>query len=341
MSFTRIIFFFLICAACSKDTFHQGDFFFLVNKQAQMPVIVRGNKASGVFILFVHGGPGGTAIQKIGLPAFNELEKSYATVFWDQRSSGSSQGNSDDKYLTLDQFVEDLDKLIDLIRYKYHQPEIFLLGHSWGGCLGTAYLTDPQRQNKIRGWIEVDGAHNNPKGDSLSLQWITDYAARQIGVRHDADVWNYALKWYKQNPNFTSDQMEHYSFLEKAHAYIYDPNVKRDPKVFPEYSFDYVFESPADVTAALTNYQYVIKKFVISDIDLTPQMSLITIPSLIIWGKQDGVIPFPMAEHAYRSLGTADADKDIVTLEHSGHFGYYEEPTEFTNAVSAFVERFR
>lgn len=110
-----------------------------------MPVSVRGNKSSGIFIVFLHGGPGGTALQKIGLPAFDALEESYATVFWDQRGSGSSQGNSSDKLLTLGQFVEDLDKLIDLISYKYDHPKIFLMGHSWGGCLGTAYLLDPVR----------------------------------------------------------------------------------------------------------------------------------------------------------------------------------------------------
>src|SRR4051812_48419185 len=103
----------LISASCGDDTFLKGDFFYLVSKGAQMPVSVRGNKSSGVFILFVHGGPGGTAFQKIGLPAFNELEKNYATVFWDQRGSGTSQGNSDDRLLNLHQFVEDLDKVID------------------------------------------------------------------------------------------------------------------------------------------------------------------------------------------------------------------------------------
>ncbi len=324
--------------SCKEDMYYQGDFFFLVNKQANMPVSVRGNKASGIFILFLHGGPGGTALQKIGLPAFNDLETSYATVFWDQRSSGSSQGNSPTSLLTLDQFVEDLDKLVDLIRYKYNNPRIFLMGHSWGGCLGTAYLANPQHQAKIKGWIEVDGAHNNPTGDQQSLDWMTMYAESAVTNHIDVDFWNYVLSWYARNPNFTSDQLEHYAFLERANGYIHDPSLKKDPVTFPEFSFDYMFNSPADVSMALTNYNHVIKNFIISNIDLTVQMQNITLPSLILWGKYDGVIPVAMASQALNALGTDPAKKSIVELPNSGHVGFYEEPDLFVSAVRGFIE---
>ena len=330
----------LVLLSCKEDIFFEGDFFYLVNKGAQMPVSVRGNKNSGIFIIFIHGGPGGTALQKIGLPAFNALEQSYATVFWDQRASGSSQGNSADKYLTLGQFTEDLDKLVDLIRHKYDNPEIFLIGHSWGGCLGTSYLTANQRQQKIKGWIEVDGAHNNPKADSLSMQFVRDYAINQIGKGIDSDFWNYVLDWYQKNPNFTTDQLEHYAFVEKAHGYIYDPDLQSGQK-FPSYSFDYLFDSPANVTAALTNYNHVIRNFIISDIDLTTEMKNITLPSLIIWGLHDGIIPYPMANQALQALGTPDQNKKVVTLSSSAHEGFYEEPENFVDAVTAFVEKYK
>jgi proline iminopeptidase len=331
----------VVVAGCSESTYDQGDFFFLVNKGAQMPIIVRGNKASGIFVFFIHGGPGGTAIQKIGLPVFNQLERSYATVFWDQRGSGSSQGNSPNSLLTLDQFVEDMDKVIDLIRSRYNNPKIFLFGHSWGGCLGTAYLLDAGRQSKIKGWIEVDGAHNNPKGDSLSLQFVTAFAQTQLLAQQDVSFWNYALTWYAQNPNFTSDQLEHYAFLEKAHGYVHDPSVKRDPKTFPEYNTSYLFDSPSDITAELLNYDNVIKHFIISNIDLTPAMKNITLPSLLLWGEFDGVIPFPMAQQAYNALGTPPAQKSIVKLPNAAHFSFYEDPVQTADSVTAFINRYK
>jgi proline iminopeptidase len=331
----------LVVGSCSDDTYREGDFFFLINRSAKMPVVVRGNKDSGIFILFIHGGPGGTALQKMGLPAFNDLENSYATVFWDQRASGSSQGNSPDELLTLSQFVEDLDKLVDLIGYMYNHPKIFLMGHSWGGCLGTAYLTDAGRQNKIKGWIEVDGAHNNPMGDALSMDWVKSHAQEQVNLNIDPEFWHYVISWYEKNPDFTSNQLEHYAFVDKANGYIHDPSVKRIPSAFPAFSTAYVFNSPADVTMQLTNDNHVIKDFIISDIDLTPQMGKITLPSLILWGQFDGVIPIAMARQALDALGTAAPGKTITILPNSGHVGFYEEPELFAATVRQFVEQYK
>lgn len=326
--------------ACFDDTFYEGDFFYLVSKKAQMPVSVRGKTDSGVLIVFLHGGPGGTALQKIGLQAFNELEKHYGLVFWDQRASGSSQGNSQLKDLNLEQFTEDLDKLIDLLREKYHQPKIFLMGHSWGGCLGTNYLIDAGRQAKVGGWIDVDGAHDNPDGDHLSMLFVINYAQQQIAAGNDVDFWQYVISWYAENPDFTTDQLEHYAFVDEAHGYIFDPALAASEQ-FPNYSFAYLFESPANVTASLINYNNVIKNFIISDIDLTPKMGSIQIPSLIIWGAHDGIIPYPMAQQAYDALGTTPDRKRIVTLQNSAHNGYHEEPAVFADAVRTFVEEFR
>jgi pimeloyl-ACP methyl ester carboxylesterase len=118
-----------------------------------MPVWVRGHKNAQVFILVLHGGPGARATEYIGLPSFNSLEKEYAVVYWDQLGSGNSQGNARPESLTREHFKQDLDKLMELIRVKYKQPSLFLLGHSGGGTLGTLYPVDSQRLNKIKGWI--------------------------------------------------------------------------------------------------------------------------------------------------------------------------------------------
>lgn len=305
-----------------------------------MPVAVRGKTDSGVLIVFLHGGPGGTALQKIGLRAFNDLEQSYGMVFWDQRSSGSSQGNSARSDLTLEQFTEDLDKLVDLLHSRYKNSSIFLMGHSWGGCLGTNYLLDNDRQGKVRGWIDVDGAHNNPEGDDLSMQFVINYAQQQIIKGTESDFWQYVISWYARNPNFTTDQLEHYTFVDKAHGYVFNPSLDASEK-FPNYSFSYMFESPANLPASLINYNNVIKHFIISDIDLTPKMGAIETPSLIIWGAHDGIIPYAMAQNAYDALGTPPDKKQIVTLPNSAHNGFHEEPAAFVSAVRAFVEEYR
>jgi len=139
----QIIVFILFVYSC--DIIYQtknDDFYYIRNNGADMPVWVCGNKDSNAFIIFLHGGPGGSAQAYHYLQAFNKFEENYACVYWDQRAAGASHGNSQIEDFTIEQFVNDTGKVVDSIRAKFKNPSIFLLGHSWGGCLGTAFLLD-------------------------------------------------------------------------------------------------------------------------------------------------------------------------------------------------------
>ena len=79
------------------------NYFWIDRNNASMPVWVRGNIDSGVFIIFNHGGPGscGTLESIIEVAPGNGqldhpsplkvLEDEYAMVYWDQRHSGMSK----------------------------------------------------------------------------------------------------------------------------------------------------------------------------------------------------------------------------------------------------------
>jgi pimeloyl-ACP methyl ester carboxylesterase len=245
-----------------KPTFH------LKNKEATMPVVVRGKMDSDILILFLHGGPGGTAMKKIGTRAFNGLEEEFGVVYWDQRGATGSQGGTQKKYMNLNQFIEDLDVLIDKIRNLYPTSQLFLMGHSWGGGFGTAYLTDPIRQSKIAGWIEVAGAHNNPKGDSLSAVWVKNHAKEKIMKGEHVQYWKRALKWYEKNPRFDSNAMAHYNFVRKSHGY---QSVEGDSLgQYPGYVNIDILRRPVRYVAYYFNFYQTLNKFIISDIDLTP-----------------------------------------------------------------------
>ena len=63
----------LLITSCSKEKYFDGDHFFVRNEGAEMPVYIKGNIESGVFILFVHGGPGGNATLASFIPVSQEL----------------------------------------------------------------------------------------------------------------------------------------------------------------------------------------------------------------------------------------------------------------------------
>ena len=119
-----IIFVFLL-GSCddqllSKD-YQGGDWFYLESKGAIMPVWVTGNKSSKVFVLYLHGGPGGSAIGSVYMAGLRKMKSDYAIVYWDQRGSGESKGNAKPESFTLEQCVEDLWKLVHILRYKYQE----------------------------------------------------------------------------------------------------------------------------------------------------------------------------------------------------------------------------
>lgn len=300
-----------------------------------MPVIVRGKVDSRILILFLHGGPGGTAMKKIGTRAFNGLEEDFGVVYWDQRGAEGSQGGNQNKYMNLGQFIEDLDVLIDKIQTLYPTSQVYLMGHCWGGGFGTAYLADTTRQSKITGWIDVAGAHNNPKGDSLSAAWVKNYAKEKIVKGEQVRYWKRAISWYDKNSRFASNALGHYNFVRKSHGYQYAEGDSLG--VFPCYTNMDIIRKPFSYAAYYLNYYSTLNKFIISDIDLTPQMKNITLPSLIIWGDKDGLIPVAMASEAYHALGTSGSKKQLVIFENTAHTIYYEQPTRFVIAVKEFV----
>jgi pimeloyl-ACP methyl ester carboxylesterase len=67
-------------------------------------------------------------------------------------------------------------------------------------------------------------------------------------------------------------------------------------------------------------------------------MDRITLPSLIVWGRHDGILPVELADDAYERLGTPRSDKSIVIFEDSAHSPMFEQPDAFNRAVIDFIE---
>jgi len=326
--------FFLQC----RGKCHDGIQFSHKNKHAVMPVVIRGNIASNVLIVFLHGGPGGSGLKKIGTRAFSELENDFAVVYWDQRASGQSKGGKQKKYLTLEQSVEDIDLLIDQLKIQFPASSIFLMGHCWGGGLGTAYLLDKTRQAKISGWIDVAGAHNNPKGDSLSMEWVKQYARNQIASDKEVGYWKNALKWYDKHPDFSSEALGHYLFVRKSHGYL--KHEADSLGVYPGYKVKDLAKIPGEYIGYYLNYYQTLSKYIVSEYDFTDAMKEIEIPALVIWGRNDGLIPVTMGYEAFDALGTPCEEKQLVVFENTAHTVFYEQPVEFTKAVKSFINTF-
>ncbi len=318
---------------CGEEEFQvAGDFFYLESEEAIMPVWVKGNQASNTFIILLHGGPeGGSSQYYTVFPSHQKIEENFAIVYWDQRMCGMSQGNPSMKDATLEQFTEDLDKLVRVINEKYDHPQLFLMGHSWGGALGTNYLL--QHQSKIKGWIEVDGGHSWTAANALSRDATVQYAQQKVATGEETDFWNFALQWYEKHPVVGINDNAHYSFVGAAHGYDYNPESDSLRVPFT----DLLFFSPISTAYFFVPYHFA---FLDKGLALQDRLPEITIPTLLCWGKHDGVFPLPIAYDTYNKLGTPEKDKHLHVFEQSAHSPNYEQPTKFAQAVIRFVAQY-
>lgn len=338
----------ILISGCEKNDFEltkQADeFFFLRNKGADMPVWVSGNTASKTFILFLHGGPGDSALgAKVLFDFAEEIEQSYAMVYWDQRSSGSAQGHFDNDLLSIDQFVDDLDKLVVLLKNKYGSDmKLFLMGHSWGGHLGNAYLIDEERQSKIDGWINIDGGYSFSKIANHAKPMLIENAIQQIALSNNIAEWTEILEWCQSKDTLIT----HHEILQiNKFGHIASSLLRNSiaAGITPSAQdfLNMIFFSPVSNLAPGANRSPNMNNFVeeIVDIDVYHELKNVTIPSLFMVGKFDFIVPPLAVNDAFQKIGAGE--KEMVIFEHSGHSPYISETLLFNRTVINFVEQYR
>ncbi len=326
----------LFLSSCEKMDFYQGDNFYVKNAGAEMSVMVKGNLDSETFILFVHGGPGSNATIPSFLPVSNDLEQDHAFVYWDQRGCGLSRGNPDPSTFTVEQFVDDLDLVVETLKQRYNNPRIVLFGVSWGGALGSAYLSTDNYQDKIDGFICMNSGHNLVKGLPLSVEWVKDYAEEQINLEIDVNYWTEVRDWCATEPDMTviDNYFRYDGYLSETNAYIKDPDQELQG---PEIGNSAIMSSYLSL-AVFFNGPYLAKRFNILELDLSADMERIEIPTIVIWGRHDGVNTIEMGYDAYNSIGGPEfEDKELVIFENSAHFGHVEEQELFLATVRRFI----
>jgi pimeloyl-ACP methyl ester carboxylesterase len=350
----NIIIVLLIILLIGCEDNYQGktnDFFYLRNDGADMPVYVEGDVSSNKFVIFLHGGPGGTDIiyNRMLRHFSDEMERNFAMVYYEQRGGGISSGNYSSTRLTVDQHVKDLNVLIELLKYKYGQNiKIYLIGHSWGGALGTAYLL--KYQEKISGWVEVDGAHEfiNCR---LQINKLREIALQQNNISKSQKFWQEVLDMI-DTISIDNDGMVSDEAISKLNKYAYkaEEALVNDSVI----KYDYTNVDPIKELGGLINYYFFseydplttrLNEFMTSSgigmfdevkkINYTNQLKNITIPSLFLWGKYDLVLPFELGQEAYNSIGSVY--KDIYIFQNSGHSPMLYEPDLFTEKVLRFV----
>jgi pimeloyl-ACP methyl ester carboxylesterase len=301
-----------------------------------MPVHVKGNTASKLFLVFVPGGPGLGGLNYRG-PGFTDIEKTYAIAYTNQRQTGSTQGNSSVPN-TIAQANEDLRMTIDLLKKRYGSDvSIFAIGHSFGAKTLAAYVTQGTNQNNLKGWIDMAGwTDKNAKVATTLRDAALQFGEQEIALGKNVAEWTPIVAWCKANPGeLTDNNLPTFGHSETLFSeYIENPFVD---------NFNMYTKDNLPATATLSSLLSITLSGTLLDelklANIHTDIKNVIIPSLYLAGKYDLICPYASIEDLYNK--TPIANKKIVRFEKSGHQLYNNEPIKFAKEVTEFMEKYK
>lgn len=332
----------LLFGSCSESEFlNEGDFFHLSNDGAKLPIWVKGNPDSDIILITVHGGPGDSGMEQTIALGFKYLEDDYLCVHWDQRFSGMTQGHPDKSTMNFDQFVEDTEKVVQLIQHKYPDKKLFMIGHSWGGQLSAGYLGRDNHASNFKGWIDLDGSIYGDLEAQLMKNWILERVPAEL-EKPDADIefWQFIIDWYEENPNpgnYTDPEPYFYASALKGDAYDWEKVQAENPTPYIEL----IFKSMFSMSFYVDSFGEKEELKWLDEINLTPELENINIPVLLLWGADDGIVPATVADYVYEHLATDPSMKRLVKIEECAHGPQHDQPEIFYNEVKDFIETYK
>ena len=292
---------------------------------ADLFVELRAADSTKPVVLFLHGGPGDHISALLPFMAYPgpALERSFTMAYLYERGVGKS-GPAPLSSQTLAQHVRDVDHVADYLRRRFRVRRIAIIGHSWGGLLGTRYVLD--HGDKVSALVQVCGPFNLPRGDR--------------------DLYTTSLAWYRSQKDSAS-----VGALEKLgpppwHTLEDVITSRRYAKVgptpgVPDMDMQRVLAaggySAADPKAMANAMAIVGAMFrELSLVNLEPRLPTARTPMLLMAGGRDGIVLPKSVKPGFDAWG---GPKEFSLFEHSGHLPYVDSTDRFVALVTEFLRR--
>ena len=332
------------------NDFVDESFWVKVDK-AHLYTSARGNASDdGVIIIHVHGGPAeGAHGFYFNRPlSYKAMEEEGIVVYYDQRGLGLSTGNFSKDSYTVEQSVKDLDMVVDVARHKFGlEKPVFLFGRSWGGTLTLRYLLNTNLQQKITGWICSNGATDLPLIKFASKELLIEVANEQIGMGNSVGKWE-ELKSFATNFNPVNASNDAFSDLTikavegmeqlKSDGLIVENNTNTwlsDGEINKHTAYSYTEIFWNDIQG-IPDEIYI----PLLDISVADQVHRIELPTLIVWGEYDLLVPKQLGVTLFEAISTPVEDKYFHVYENIGH-NSMTAPHRYTNHFKTFVNQYK
>jgi pimeloyl-ACP methyl ester carboxylesterase len=295
----------------------------------EQSIMLRGQDVDAPVLLFLEGGPGGTALGSMRY-AGEPLEEHFTVATWDQRGTGKSASALEPlDTLTVAQAVSDTIEVAEYLRERFDEERIYLLGSSWGSTLGV--LAVQARPDLFGAYIGSGQMVDQQETDTLMYAESVAYAQRvgdtgfaeqlrAIGPPPYTDMLAYPVA-IASNP-------EWHDFTHGADhdaRSTYPANL-----LVEEYSLTETVRSAAALidTFALMYPQ-------LQEIDFRRDVPSLAVPVFIVEGEHEAPGRAVLARQWFEQLSAPS--KQLVTFERSGHTPHLHEPGRFATYLADVV----
>ena len=285
-------------------------------------VMIRGENVANPPLVVLHGGPGMSEMgffRRCNAP----LERSFTVVHWDQCGTGKSFDRSiPPSSMTLEQFIADLDELVDIVRARFKKEKVVILGHSWGSVLGAIYAARfPEKVS-----VYVGAAQIGDWGAAESLSY--SFGLAEAGRRRDERALT-KLRAIGPPPYPARSVFVERTALSRMDGQM-RPGIlwKAGRALFgrPESS---IFDLPNLVRGFGFTLDAMWAE--VSKLNLLKLVPVLKMPVVIFVGRRDHWVP-PETTVAYFDVLRAPSKK-LVWFEQSGHEAFVDEPEKFNGTM--------
>ncbi len=290
-------------------------------------LIIRGQNVDKPVLLFLSGGPGGSEAGRV-LHFNQELEKHFVVVIWEQRGCGKSFSLlNPESVLTVDRYVSDIIELTDILRARFNEDKIYLMGHSWGTIIGVRAAQ--KRPDLFHAYIGTGQMVNVKETDQTIYRMLLDNAEKTGDVQYAKE-----LKDLGEPPYFGNNSISAYmKVLGREYGVFEKPEIKseeykREGDILmlalrqPEYGW---LDRVGYMLGAMNTFNAVYPQ--LQDFDFREDALDLQVPVYFMLGRHDINSNYWLAEDYFERLQAPS--KKLFMFEDSGHGMIWQETDKF------------
>lgn len=265
-----------------------------VQKEIKLHTEIFGKEGDRVLVLLHGFGASGYSFSRL-IP---ELSKHFRVYAIDLKGFGKSPKPKNSGYSVYDQAV-----LVDRFLKEHDLRNIILIGHSYGGGVALSLvLMDPKRVEKM---VLIDSACYDQRLPKL-IRWLQIPLVGKIGFF------------------IIPSSLE----VKESYRYAFYDDSKIPEDIVKEYTKNLYLPNAKSVYFKTT------KELIPEDIDkISKKYATIKIPTLLIWGENDIVIPKDKAYRLHKDL----KNSKLVIIPKCGHIPHEEKPKEVLKVLKKFL----